>query len=213
MAAAYDDRIDTILPKSDLFFSSCISFIPDGQITVLELGSGTGYATSKILETHPQAVITCMDHSPEMIACARQKPELESVEIIEQDIREPWPVTQYDVIMTTLCLHHIPGNDRLVLLRRVHDALSSGGLFICGDIIRPVQATAEEVYQDRWVKAMASAGLSETQIIEITASRRANYPEMETIPGCFKKMNQIGFSRVFMPYKHEISAVFIGMKE
>lgn len=212
MVVAYDTRIDAILPMSDLFFSSCLSFIPDGPVTLLELGSGTGYATSKILTVNPQAVITCIDHSPEMIACARQKQELESVQIIEQDIRDPWPNKQYDVIMTTLCLHHIPGDDRVVLLRRVHKALSPGGVFICGDIVRPESVETEEVYVGRWVKSMIHAGMSTEEADQMIRSRKTNYPEMETISGFYRKMRGIGFSRILMPYKHEISAIFIGYR-
>lgn len=212
MAATYDTRIDAILPMSDLFFSTCLSFIPDGPVTLLELGSGTGYATSKILTVNPQAVITCIDHSREMIASANQKPILKSVRIFEQDIRDPWPDQQYDVIMTTLCFHHIPGNDRLVLLRRILEALSPGGVFICGDIIRAESDEEEEIYRGRWIRSMEQAELSRDQIDRITTSRRENYAEMETLAGFYRKMRDVGFSCVLMPYKHEISAVFIGYR-
>jgi trans-aconitate methyltransferase len=212
MAAAYDHRVDAILPVSDLFFSTCLSFIPDGPITLLELGSGTGYATSKILTDHPRVVITCIDHSPGMIACARQKPEIDSVQIVEQDIRDLWPDRQYNVVMTTLCLHHIPGKDRSVLLRRVHEALYQGGIFICGDIIRPESLNSEEIYRDRWINSMVHAGLTAGEADQMVISRTTNYPEMETVSGFYKKMKETGFSLVLMPYKHEISAVFIGFK-
>ena len=212
MAATYDTRIDAILPMSDIFFSTCLSFIPDGPVTLLELGSGTGYATSKILTTNPQAVITCIDHSPEMIACANQKPELSIVQILEQDIRDPWPDRQYDVIITTLCLHHIPGYDRIVVLRRVHEALSPGGFFICGDIIRPEYPKAEGIYRARWIQAMTQAGLPPVDIEYIIRSREENYNEMEILKGFIRKMRDIGFSEALMPYRHEISAVFVGIK-
>ncbi|MFH0967593.1 MAG: class I SAM-dependent methyltransferase [Methanobacteriota archaeon] len=211
-AAAYDTRIDAILPMSDLFFSSCLSFIPDGPVTLLELGSGTGYATSKILTVHPQAAVTCIDHSPEMIACALQKPELQSVQILEQDIRDPWPDKQYDVIMTTLCFHHIPGDDRIVLLHRAYETLPSGGIFICGDIVRPEYAKAEEIYSARWIRTMKQAGLPPADIEQIIHSRKENYGEMETIERFIRKIHDIGFSEVLMPYRHEISAVFVGIK-
>jgi len=212
MAAAYDNRIDAILPMNESFFSSCLSFIPEGTINVLELGSGTGYATSKIRNLSPRAVITCIDHSSEMIQCASQKPELDSVQIIEQDIRDPWPESQYDLIMSTLCFHHIASEDRLQLLKRIYENLSPDGVFICGDIIRPVFEKEEEVYQQRWVKAMLSTGMNLEEITPMIHSRKENYPGMETIEGFYKKMNDTGFSLVLMPYKHEISAVFIGYR-
>jgi len=212
MAAEYDNRLNAILPRNELFFSSCLSFIPEDQITLLELGSGTGYATYKIHEVNPRAVITCIDHSAEMIACARQKSDLESVQILKQDIRDPWPDEQYNVIMTTLCLHHITREDRLFLLHRVYNALIPGGLFICGDIIRPDSEVAEKIYREHWIKYMIQSGLSMEEINKITTSRRVNFPEMETIGGLYKKLKEIGFSPILIPYSYEISAIFIGYR-
>ncbi len=211
-AAVYDRRIDAILPQSEAFFSSCLSFIKKGPITLLELGSGTGFATSLIRARNSQAEITGIDHSPEMIQYARQKPDLTTVEICEQDIRDPWPQSQYDVIMTTLCFHHIPESDRCVLLHRVYQALNTDGIFICGDIIRPESLKAEEIYRTRWIQAMKEAKMPPADIDNIISSRKENYSDMETIASCTRKMHDAGFSEVLMPYRHEISAVFIGMK-
>jgi trans-aconitate methyltransferase len=212
MAAAYDLRIDAILPQSDLFFSQCLSYIPAGQPHLLELGSGTGYATAKILAEHPEATITCLDHSDEMIQCAREKPELSSVEMVKQDIRDAWPAKCYDGMISTLCLHHIPLTDRAVVFQRIYESLSPGGVFICGDIIRSESVREEEIYRGRWTATMRKAGMSEEEIHQIVQSREANYADMETIHSLPDQLNAIGFSPVFIPYRYELSAVFVGYK-
>lgn len=212
MAVSYDEHVSAILPMSDLFFSVVLSFIPETTRTLLELGSGTGYATAKVIQTHPGISINGIDHAPEMIRCARVKPELADVSWYEQDIRDPWPESEYDVIMTTLCLHHIPRYDRMILLSRIQGSLTPGGIFICGDIIRPETEHAEEIYRTRWIRSMKNAGMSSLEIEEITGSRKANYEEMETIQSFPAKMRDAGFSRVLMPYRYEISAVFVGLK-
>ncbi len=212
MAAAYDLRIDAILPQSDLFFSHCLSDIPDGQPNLLDLGSGTGYATVKILAKHPSAIITCLDHSEEMIQCAREKPELSSVQMVKQDIRDAWPEKRYDAIVSTLCLHHIPLPDRAEVFERIYESLSPGGVFICGDIIRSESAREEEIYRDRWIATMRTAGIPEEEIFQMVQSREANYADMETIHSLPEKLKAIGFLPVFMPYRNELSAVFVGYK-
>jgi tRNA (cmo5U34)-methyltransferase len=212
MAREYDERVKIILPGSEQFFSSCLSFIPDGEISLLELGSGTGYATLQILDKNPDTEIICIDHSPEMIRCARQKPVLDKVRIIEQDIMVSWPDKRFDVVMTTLCLHHIKRADRELLLKRVHGILAEGGVFICGDIIRPETEESERIYRERWVNGMLKAGLSEKETENIATSRQTNYPAMESISSFYKTLKQTGFSVVLMPYKSEISAVFIGYR-
>jgi len=211
-AQMYDTHVPAILPASDSFFSSCISFIPKNPITVLELGSGTGYATSLIRAWNSNAEITCIDHSWEMIQAARKKPELAGVSVLLQDIMDPWPELQYDLIISTLCLHHIPKDDRTVLLHRICTALGPDGVFICGDIIKPESASAEQVYRQRWIQAMKEAGMPPGEIEHILASREHNYSDMETVQAFVKKLNDSGFPVVLMPYRHELSAVFIGMK-
>jgi len=212
MASAYDTRLSAILPESETFFAEVLSFIPDQARNLLELGSGTGYATEKIQSRFNSIQIVGIDHSGEMIRCAELKPELNQVQFLEQDIRDPWPSGQFDVILTTLCFHHVPEQDRMSLLSRVYDALSPGGVFICGDIIRPESDKAEEIYRSRWIRSMESAGLSSEEITSIVTSRRANYGEMERIDTLIDKMRQAGFSVVLMPYRHEISVVVVGFK-
>ncbi len=212
MASAYDTRLSAILPESETFFAEVLSFIPVQSRRLLELGSGTGYATEKIQSHFNTLQIIGIDHSDEMIRCAQQKPHLNQVTFLEQDIRDPWPSGQFDVILTTLCFHHVPEHDRMALLSRVHEALSPEGIFICGDIIRPESDVAEEIYRSRWIRSMESAGLSSEEITSIVNSRIANYGEMERVETLIDKMGRAGFSVVLMPYRHEISAVVVGFK-
>jgi trans-aconitate methyltransferase len=211
-AAAYDERIPAILPLSETFFASCLSFIPQGPVSILELGSGTGYATSLVLQTNPDAKITGIDHSPEMIRYAKLKPSLTGVTIVEKDIRDPWPDQKYEVILSTLCFHHIPLCDRIQLLNRIFQSLVEGGVFICGDIIRPKKVESEAVYRLRWLKTMETAGISQRDIDIIVQSREENYADMETIESFYTKLVNVGFNPVILPYKYDISAVFTGYR-
>ncbi len=213
MAASYDSRIPAILPMDHLFFAQALSFIPSSARTLLELGSGTGYATARVLARHPGIRIHAIDHAPEMIRCAREKSGLETVSFYEQDIRDPWPGQGYDVIMTTLCLHHIPQDDRMILLRRIYEQLPPGGVFICGDIIRPEDRRAEDLYRKRWIRHMEDEGMSDQERETILRSRDANYDDMETVESFPAKLRDSGFSLVLMPYRHEISAVFVGYRD
>jgi len=213
MAATYDSRIPAILPMDDLFFAQALSFIPSSARTLLELGSGTGYATARVLIRNPGITVHAIDHAPEMIRCAREKPGLDTVSFYEQDIRDPWPGQGYDVIMSTLCLHHIPEYDRMEVLKRIYEQLSAGGVFICGDIIRPEDRKAEDLYRKRWIRHMENKGMSDQERMTILRSRDANYDDMETVLSFPAKMRYAGFSLVLMPYRHEISAVFVGYRD
>ncbi|MBN1167807.1 MAG: class I SAM-dependent methyltransferase [Methanospirillaceae archaeon] len=211
-AAAYDDRVHAILKNHETFFSTCISYVPDGPVQLLELGSGTGYATELIHAKNSAAGLTCIDHAPEMIALAKEKEALKDVSFLLQDILDPWPAKRFDCILTTLCLHHIPKNDRTKLFARVYKALTDGGVFICGDIIRPESMQEEGIYRERWVMAMQQAGMPGEEIDGITSSRREHYLDMETVHSSIQALKQAGFPLALMPYRYEISAVCIAIK-
>lgn len=212
MAAEYDSQVGGLLPDHDSFFNACISLIPDGPVFVLELGSGTGYATSRIRNQRPGAIISGIDHAPEMIRCAHSKPELADVVAYEQDIRNPWPEGTFQVIFTTLCLHHLPRSDRHPLLRRAYESLPPGGIFICGDIIRSDDPVNEAYYTREWIRGMEASGMESAFVQQMASSREMNLPEMETIPGLLEALKNAGFSRIILPYRNGISAVFAGYR-
>ena len=212
MAAEYDARIPVILPGHSLFFDTCLYLIPSGPVSILELGSGTGYATSLIKKEHLDAIISGIDHSPEMIYYVKAKPDLHDVQIYEKDIRDEWPEPEYDVIFTTLCLHHIPRADRRTTLNRIFQSLKQGGIFICGDIIRCSSQYEEDIYTARWLERMVEHGVDEESRNHMAASRKHNLPEMETLDSFMEALKETGFSTVMIPYRYEISAVFAGKK-
>nr|WP_319540668.1 class I SAM-dependent methyltransferase [uncultured Methanospirillum sp.] len=212
MAAEYDTRIPIILPGHSLFFDTCLYLIPSGPVSILELGSGTGYATSLIQKERPDAIISGVDHSPEMIYYAKAKSNLHDVQIHEQDIRDEWPEPAYDVIFTTLCLHHIPRADRRKTLDRIFQSLKQGGIFICGDIIRCSSQVEEDIYTARWLERMIVHGVDQEARNHMAASRNQNLPEMETLDSFIQALKETGFSTVMIPYRYEISAVFAGKK-
>ena len=59
---------------------------------ILELGTGTGVTTRRVLERHPGARLTGVDSSAEMLAAATYRRDLRL-----QDLREPLPEGPFDL--------------------------------------------------------------------------------------------------------------------
>jgi tRNA (cmo5U34)-methyltransferase len=211
-ADRYEEQIRKIVPHSEIFFGSAVACIPHGSITVLELGSGTGYVTEQILAKNPDAAITCIDMTPEMLAVARKKTALDGVTFMEGDFRDVWPDELFDVVITTLCLHHLPDPDRAALIRRIHATLKTGGRFINGDVFKPESAWEEEIYEKRWRRAMLESGLPEAEAEGMIAKRRNSYGFLDTFHNYRQKVVDAGFERVFCPYVYDFYGVVVALR-
>lgn len=71
---------------------------------ILEIGCGTGYLTSLLLEAYPHAHISAVDLAPGMIDVAKQRVDAlnaeDRVEFICADIESDFPKTSYDLIIS-----------------------------------------------------------------------------------------------------------------
>lgn len=209
----YDENLFRILPNASLFFDTCLSFIPkSGHSSILELGSGTGYFTSLLLKNNPDCRIVCMDKSPEMIALARQKPDLLDTTFIEGDITTGLPEGMNDFIISTLTLHHISEKSRTLLIHEIYQKLNTGGLFICGDVFRPEEDWIESIYRSRWENHMRKTGMPEEQIRETVSGREKAWPLLDTKHGLYRKMKAAGFTRILAPLQYDMFGVFISWK-
>ncbi|WP_067049718.1 class I SAM-dependent methyltransferase [Methanofollis ethanolicus] len=211
-ADAYEDLIIGIVPDAQSFFGAVVSSVPGEEVSVLELGSGTGYVTEMVLRANPAAAVTCIDMDPAMLAVARRKEALGAVSFLEGDFRDVWPEGQFDIVLTSLCLHHLPDRDRAAVVRRIRETLRPGGVFVNGDVFRGVTPEEEDADCRLWRQAMAENGLPIGEIELMLAKRKRNATCLDTLPGYLQKMKDAGFRQITHPYRHSIYAVVVGVR-
>lgn len=249
LPSRYDTLQKQCLPGWQAFFSTVIEFIPESileetkrnnrEIEVLELGSGTGFLTSLIRKERPDARITCIDRNPEMLAVAKEKPELqENVTFIEGDILEecekwkekpgrreeperkegserkesPEGKGRFDVVLSTQCLCFLPPDAKARVFRRIYEALKPDGSFIEGDIFRPGSEWEEEIYRAHWKSYMVEQGLTVQEAEEMLGTFDEVQERIDT-PGKFReRLEEAGFERIFCPYWYEMYAVFVACR-
>jgi trans-aconitate 2-methyltransferase len=87
--------------------------------SVIDLGCGPGNSTEVLAARYPQAQVSGIDSSPDMIAAARQRLPQARFRVEEvQAWKDPGP---FDVILANAVLHWLPGHETLMpqLLERV----------------------------------------------------------------------------------------------
>jgi ubiquinone/menaquinone biosynthesis C-methylase UbiE len=109
--------------------------------TVLDVGCGTGTLTllAKTAGGY-QSNVYGLDASPEMIDAARRKAVQQQQEV---DFRIgvieslPFPDSTFDVVLSSLMYHHLPGDLKRLGLEEIYRVLKPGGRLLIVDMKRP----------------------------------------------------------------------------
>ena len=100
---------------------------------IVDLGCGTGAGTLALLTQFPEAEVTAVDSSASHLRRLREKAAAQGladrVRTVEADLDADWPeFGAPDLAWASASMHHMADPDRT--LRRVHDLLPAGGLFV-----------------------------------------------------------------------------------
>lgn len=120
--------------KNDRYLELALSGIPkDFDGTILEVPVGTGVLTMPVYETLPDADITCLDYSPDMMERARRQAErrgIKNVRFTQGDVGKlPSPDSNFDLVLSLNGFHAFP--DKEAAYREIFRVLKPGGIF-CG---------------------------------------------------------------------------------
>ncbi|MDH6223821.1 methyltransferase domain-containing protein [Streptomyces sp. MJP52] len=128
---------------------------------VLDLCCGEGRLSEEYLRRHPDARVTVLDRSPEMLAMAaeRLEPFGGRYDRVQADIEDrAWRSgVTYGGVMTSLAVHHLDGEGKQVLYRDVHEMLAPGGVFVMADLVEPAGPAARKLAGDHWDEAVRRA--------------------------------------------------------
>ncbi|MGO2035427.1 MAG: methyltransferase domain-containing protein [Brevibacterium sp.] len=124
--------------------------------TILDLGVGSGLTAAKVLDSLPEAKLLGIDASAEMLAAARTTLDPQRTELREGRLEDPLPPGPFDLVMSTLAVHHLSGPGKADLFARIAEVLSPGGRFVLADLVVP-DNPAEVVTPIDWVEDTPSS--------------------------------------------------------
>ena len=124
--------------------------------TILDLGVGSGLTAANVLEALPEARLLGIDASAEMLAAARTTLDPRRTELREGRLEDPLPPGPFDLVMSTLAVHHLGAEGKADLFARIAEVLSPGGRFVLADLVVP-DDPAEVVTPIDWVEDTPSS--------------------------------------------------------
>ena len=120
--------------KNTAYLEMALSGIPEGfSGKLLEVPVGTGVLTMPVWQSLPQADITCLDYSPDMMASAQEKAKqlgISKVVFTQGDVGAlPFADGSFDIVLSLSGFHAFP--DKEAAYRETFRVLKKGGTF-CG---------------------------------------------------------------------------------
>jgi ubiquinone/menaquinone biosynthesis C-methylase UbiE len=103
---------------------------------VLDLGCGTGTLTIRAKERRPAAAIAGLDADPRMLERARRKAQAAGAEldfVVGSATELPYPDRSFDVVLSSLLLHHLDRDAKGAASREIARVLASGGRLAVAD--------------------------------------------------------------------------------
>lgn len=116
--------------ENERYLERALSGIPeDFAGKLLEVPVGTGVLTMPVYRTLPNADITCLDYSPDMMEKARRRAP-GNVKFVQGDVgRLPFEDESFDIVLSLNGFHAFP--DKAAAYRETFRVLKKGGVF-CG---------------------------------------------------------------------------------
>ncbi|RBI60949.1 class I SAM-dependent methyltransferase [halophilic archaeon] len=214
----YDPGIEAIVPRYDELHDAILNAPPQERsapVRVLELGAGTGELTAKLLTRFPESTVLAVDHSENMLTEAERKLETfgDRFEIARGAFPDDYPTerAEYDLVVSSLAVHHLDGEDKRALFDAVYDALVPGGWFVNGDVVRfdadHLETLADTMIQN-WVR---SKGWEEEEFMERWEASD-DYDDPDTLTDQLVWLREAGFESVTPVWQYYNFAVFGGGK-
>jgi tRNA (cmo5U34)-methyltransferase len=213
-AALYDAQRKLIIPDLEGFYNAAVwaAEWPGRCPYVLDIGAGTGLLSARILERYPEATLTLLDFSKEMLDVARQRLHgRPNIFFRIADYSQESLSGRYDIIVSALSIHHLAHQKKRRLYSEIFDALNGNGIFVNAEQVRGETPWTDRRNIEYWDTFVRSGGLSKTEWEQVR-QRRDYFDQMERLSVQMRWMRNIGFSDVDMIYKNRSFAVFSGRK-
>ncbi len=149
-ASDYDAHMLTHVEDAPTYYQTIADSLPSlrSGCRILDLGVGTGLELDHLFARFPDARVTGIDLSGEMLERARHRYRSTSFQLrtIHASFLDwNFGFTIYDAVISSMAIHHWPPPVKRTLYRRIGRALRPGGWFVNGDYIESEAVAVERL--------------------------------------------------------------------
>jgi tRNA (cmo5U34)-methyltransferase len=212
----YDARTVKIVPRYEEMLEALVSCIVTNEskkIRAIDVGCGTGALSEKLLERYPNAELTCLDMTESMLNIAKERmKDRGNVRYILSDLNDFEFDGPYDLVMSSLALHHIASaEDKRSIYQRIYDALDPRGSFYNADIVIGSDDEMQELYMKRW-RAFVSQSFPQQEVDRVVPHHHHEGDSPAKLVDHLRWLTEVGFRNVEIVWKNFNFAVYGGRK-
>jgi tRNA (cmo5U34)-methyltransferase len=212
----YDEWMMKALPNYGELFTTATNlptFDEKKAIKVLDLGAGTGLFSMNILQRYPKAKFVLYDVADKLLEIAQQRfvNYEKQFEYLVEDYRNITGKSEYDLVISSLSIHHLKHEEKEALFNKVYELLKPKGVFINVDQIYGETKMVRDYYWNHWLQAVRDAGIDEKRI-KSSIDRRKKFDADATMFDQITWLKNSGFSTVDCVYKNHFVGVFWAVK-
>ncbi|MEQ8173759.1 MAG: methyltransferase domain-containing protein [Syntrophomonadaceae bacterium] len=214
VAGAYDSQRRYLIPCFDDFYGTAVALAQADtpEPAILDIGAGTGLMSALLLKKYPGASLTLIDVSDQMVEMARQRFQNASdIEYIIDDFARHRFSKSFDIIISSLAIHHLNEAEKEALYHKVYHTLEKPGCFINADQVLGSTVYMENLYKEDWKQKVLASPLTSEELDQ--AYERTRMDQMSTLRDQLGWMKDAGFSEVDCVYKYYNFVVLYARKQ
>jgi tRNA (cmo5U34)-methyltransferase len=139
-AESYDEHMHQNVDNFEKFYSTIAKSLPttNDEIQILDLGCGTGLELNEIFKRVPNAHITGIDLSENMLAQLRKKYvyRLAQIKLVQGSYLDiSFGENKFDYVISVMTVHHLLKEKKLKLYKKIYRTLKKNGKYIEADYV------------------------------------------------------------------------------
>ena len=199
LTGEYTETIERCFPRYPEMLWAVLNYLPTGRRfeNILDLGAGTGNLSVAVHEAFPEATLRVVDVSRDSLDICRERlAECERLICDETDFRNlEFPEGSFDLIVSSIAIHHLDAAGKQSLFQRCHNWLSDGGIFCFAD---QCAGETEDLYArhiENWKQQTMQAGSTEAEW-QMWMQHQAEHDHHDTLSDQMGWLREAGFESV-----------------
>lgn len=201
MVESYDSLIRRAVPRYEEMSERLIDYLPGEPKTILELGCGTGNLSLLLAENFPDATLTLVDASSEMIEITEarlkekflahaQRANFMLAKFEDLNFEEK----SFDLVTSCISLHHV--KDKETVYEKIFNSLRTHGTFRFADQMRGASVWNHDKNWQRWLEFCREPENCDEEETQSLLDHAAAHDYYTPLAEHFRMLTDVGFKNV-----------------